>query len=368
MRQVKKNSSLPSKLAALKPVHVYRDERRVVLGTPFPALREMYTPNDLHYVLHRFSVPSLDVKKWKLRIYGKVERPIELNYNELLRMPSKTLTVTLECAGNGRALYDPPVSDVIIPWEHHGVSNAVWKGVPLASVLQIVKVQGSAKEVAFKGADHGIDNICGSEEEIYFERSLPLKKAMDTDTLLAYEMNGETLPKKHGFPLRLVVPGWYGMASVKWLTEIKVIENSFKGFYQADRYRYVYEWSDKPGNGTPVTKARVKSLITQPLEGEILKKGEIRVGGIAWGGDAKVKRVEISSDGGLTWDKARLVSRPTYYAWSRWEYLWKVSESGVFVLMARAVDELGNAQPFRARWNRQGLGNNSIHAINVWVS
>lgn len=366
MRQIKKAPSFSSKLALLKPVPVYYDKITFVSGTPLPAIREMYTPNRLYYVVNHFPVPRLEAKKWKLRIHGKIEQSIALSYEDILRLPSKTLTVTLECAGNGRGLYDPPISAAKISWEHHGVSNALWKGVPLVTILDMAKLKTSAKEVVFKGTDHGIDNALGSKREIHYERSLPLKKALHPDTLLAYQMNGETLPEAHGFPLRLVVPGWYGMASVKWLTDMTVIGESFKGFYQTERY--VYEWTDEPGGGIPATQIKIKSLITQPLDGEILNRGEIRVRGVAWAGDAKVKKVEVSSDGGLTWRKARLLSRSIPYGWCQWEYRWKAFASGISVLMVRAVDEQGNMQPFKAKWNRQGFANNSIHTINVWIS
>lgn len=279
-------------------------------------------------------------------------------------LPPKTLAVTLECAGNGRALYHPPAPFINVPWTHHAVSNARWKGVPLEQILRTAGVESGSKEVVFKGADHGIEDAVG--RELRYERSLPLDVALHPDTLLAYQMTGETLPRIHGFPLRLVVPGWYGMASVKWLTEIKVTDRPFTGFYQVKRY--VYEWTGRPLNRTAVSEVKVKSLITQPLDGDALKGGKIIIRGIAWAGCARVKKVEVSADGGLAWKEARFVGHPTAYGWRHWECAWSVSEPGVYVLMVKATDELGHTQPIRARWNRQGLANNSIHACVVKVS
>lgn len=365
MKRIKKQQAPPSsKLAGLKRVLLRNDRRQYALGCPLTGLRENITPNHLHYVLNRFPIPNLNLSKWTLRVYGHVKKPLLLTYEDLMDVPPKTLTVTLECAGNGRALYHPPAPFINVHWTHHAVSNARWKGVPLEQILRTAGVESGSKEVIFKGADHGIEDAVG--RKLRYERSLPLDVALHPDTLLAYQVTGETLPRIHGFPLRLVVPGWYGMASVKWLTEIKLIDKPFKGFYQAERY--VYEWTDKPDTKIPVTQMRVKSLITEPLDGEDLRRGKIVVKGIAWTGEARVKKVEVSTDGGLSWDVAYTVTRSGLYGWSQWEYHWKVSEAGVFVVMARAIDNLGNTQPCRARWNRQGIGNNSIHTINVKVS
>lgn len=352
----------PSADMELLPVR--DDERRPALGCPLPALTEKLTPNHLHFVLNRFPSPSLDVSQWRLRVYGEVEKAVELSYEDLPLLPCKSLTVTLECAGNGRALYEPPAPFIDTPWMYHAVSNARWTGVALAKILKIAGIKKSAREVVFRGADHGVEE--GQEKEICYERSLPLKKAMHADTLLAYLMNGEALPEVHGFPVRLIVPGWYGMASVKKLTDVEVVAKPFKGFYQVERY--VYEWTDPPEKRIPATEVKVKSLITEPTDGEALDRGEILVRGIAWAGENKLKKVDVSTDGGLTWDEAHIIRFPEPYGWTQWEFRWKVSEAGVFALMVRATDGRGNTQPFRARWNRQGLGNNSIHCINIMVS
>lgn len=333
------------------------------MGCPLTALRENITPNHLHYVLNRFPIPNLNPSKWTLRVYGHVKKPLQLSHQELMDLPPKTLAVTLECAGNGRALYNPPAPFIKVPWTHHAVSNALWTGVPLEKILRTAGVGSGSKEVVFRGADHGIEDAVG--RELHYERSLPLDAALHPDTLLAYRMNGETLPRIHGFPLRLVVPGWYGMASVKWLTEIKVTDRPFTGFYQVKRY--VFEWTGRPLNRTTVSEVKVKSLITQPLDGDDLKRGKMMIKGIAWAGYTRVVKVEVSTSGGINWEEARLVGRPTAYGWHQWEFPWNFSEAGVFVLMVKATDELENTQPIRARWNRQGLGNNSMHTCVVSI-
>ena len=270
--------------------------------------------------------------------------------------------MTMECAGNGRTRMTPVPPGH--PWELGAVSTARFTGVPLRDVLERAGVDGGAVEVAFAGADAGVTE---TGPPARFERSLPLDRAMDPDVLLAWEMNGEPLPPPHGFPLRLVVPGWYGVASVKWLAEIRVLDAPFDGFFQAERY--VYRGEAGVADGTPVTRMRVRALIAQPGEGERLPAGaatEIR--GTAWSGEAPVRRVEVSVDGGATWQDARLGDAESPYAAAPWSLAWTPPHAGRHLLLARATDEAGHVQPLEPVWNELGYGNNVVQRVEVEVA
>ena len=222
---------------------------------PLEALRNDITPPGLHYLLNHFDIPFIDAEHWHLRIGGAVQRALELNLKALRRAPRISIPVTLECAGNGRSLLRPrPLSQ---PWRLEAVGTAVWTGVPLAYLLAQAGVEDDAVEVVFTGADSGIQG--GVRQQ--FARSLPIAEALRPDIVLAYRMNGNDLPPQHGYPLRLVVPGWYGMASVKWLSSIKVLTKPFDGFQQTVAYRYQQDADDA---GTPVTWINVRSLMVPP--------------------------------------------------------------------------------------------------------
>jgi DMSO/TMAO reductase YedYZ molybdopterin-dependent catalytic subunit len=274
-------------------------------------------------------------------------------------MPSQTLIVTLECAGNGRTLFHPPIEGE--KWNLGAVSTAEWTGVPLAEVLDRAGVLPGAREVLFRGADGG--TLPGHSGPIRFERSLQLDYARHADLLLAYAMNGEPLPIQHGYPVRLIVPGWYAVASVKWLTEIEVIDRPFAGHYQIDKYWYEWERSGHVVR-EPVTLQRVRALITEPAPNQEVPGGELAVRGVAWSGAAPIARVEVSVGGG-SWQEARLVSERKRHSWQWWELITRVQEPGVATLRARATDFAGRTQPERAEWNRLGYGNNTIQQVQV---
>src|SRR5262249_32458934 len=264
-----------------------------------------------------------------------------------------------ECAGNGRTLFRPAIEGE--RWDLGAVSTARWGGVALRDLLGRAGVRAGACEVVFRGADGG--PLEGLPEPICFERSLPLDVARDPDVLLTLAMNGAPLTPAHGFPLRLIVPGWYAVASVKWLTEIEVIDHSFEAHYQTDKYWY--EWTR--GGGVvrePVTRMRVRSLITEPVADAQVACGDITVRGVAWSGAAPIARVEVSAGGGA-WQEARLLSAPERYGSCGWEAHVMMRESGW--LRARATDGAGNTQPEQAEWNRLGYGNNSIHEIPIQI-
>lgn len=321
----------------------------------------MVTSNADFYVRNHFESPLLDAGTWRLEVDGLVERPRSLSLYDLRGMGSQTRVVTLECAGNGRAGFHPPTGGV--PWALGAVSTAEWTGVPLAEVLDRVGVWPTAQEVIFRGADSG--PVPARTRPIRYERSLLVDEATAPEVLLAYEMNGEPLPMHHGYPLRLIVPGWYGMAAVKWLTEIRVTEQSFTGHYQTTDY--YYEWSHHGQvMREPVTLQRVRSLITEPLMGEQLNAGELAIRGLAWSGAAPIARVELSIADGR-WHDASLRGASDRYSWQHWELITTLRR-GETTIRARATDLAGRTQPEAPQWNPGGYGNNAIQQITVLVT
>ena len=319
-------------------------------------------PNARFYMRNNFRMPNLDAEAFQLTISGLVERPQSFTIRDLQNMRSKTQVVTLECAGNGRALFDRPTEGE--KWGLGAVSTAEWTGVPLVEILDRAGVRPDATEVLFRGVDGGVADSL--PEPIRFERSLRIDEARDSDVLLAYAMNGEPLPVEHGYPLRLIVPRWYAVASVKWLSEIELIDRTFTGHYQGDKYRY--EW-ERDGRivSEPVTLQRVRALITEPSPHTEVRDGELAIRGVAWSGAAPIARVEVSVNGG-DWQEARLVSERNRASWQWWELITRVETSHDLVLRARATDLAGRTQPERAEWNRLGYGNNAIQEVPIRVS
>lgn len=350
---------------ALTPT-IQEDALVIIRRTPFnaeaplSALREACTPTKHFYVRTNFDIPVLTPDDWRMRIDGAVDHPSKLSLDELRSLPASSITATLECAGNSRIGFAPlPKGE---PWGSGAISTAVWRGVSLRDVLERVKIRSTVVELMFEGADRG--RVEGSDQPLSFARSLPLDKARHPDTLLVYEMNGEPLPVEHGGPVRLLVPGWYGMASVKWLAHIAALEQPFTGFFQAQRYIL-----ELPGSEVkePLREMRVKSLITSPETGDILTKGRQVISGVAWSGAGAIRSVEVSVEGESEWRLARLVGELTPYGWQQWEYEWDAKRSGKHVLRARATDEHGNVQPDVAVWNRLGYANNAIQPVVVQV-
>jgi DMSO/TMAO reductase YedYZ molybdopterin-dependent catalytic subunit len=318
-------------------------------------------PNARFYMRNNFGIPDLDAATFRLAVGGLVEREQRLSVRDLQNMRSKTQVVTLECAGNGRSLFDRPTEGE--KWGLGAVSTAEWTGVPLVEILDRAGVRRNAKDVLFRGADGGTAD--GRSESIRFERSLCIDDARDSDVLLAYAMNGEPLPVEHGYPLRLIVPRWYAVASVKWLTEIELIDWTFSGYYQGHKYRY--EWERDGGIvSEPVTLQHVRALITEPSAQTEVRPGELAIRGVAWSGAAPIGRIEVSVNGG-DWQEARLVSERNRYSWQWWELITRVEKPGRLILRARATDLAGRTQPDRAEWNRLGYGNNAIQEVPIRV-
>ena len=333
-------------------------------GMPLEALRYDTTPTGLHYLLTHFDIPAADPTTWRVDLGGLVGRPVSLTLDEIRARPQVTRRVTMECAGNGRALMQPrPVSQ---PWLDGGIGTAAWTGTPLRPFLEQAGVQAGALEVVFTGVDAGME--AGQVQR--YQRSLSLDDAASDDVLLVWAMNGEPLPPQHGGPLRLIVAGWYGMASVKWLAGIEVIDRPFEGHYMVGNYRY----STAEGElGEPVTGQRVRALMMPPGLPEwysrrrLVQAGEVLLQGRAWAGRRSVARVEVSTDGGQSFTDARLEPAQERCCWQAWTCPWHALP-GDHVLVVRATDEAGETQPLRPVWNRYGVGNNVAQRVEVTVA
>ncbi len=330
-------------------------------GMPLEALRYDLTPAGLHYLLIHFDIPAADAASWKLRIEGLVARPRAIGLAELQRMPATTLRVTMECAGNGRGQISPRYPSM--PWLEEGVSTAEWTGVALSVLLKEAEMGKSAREIVFHGTDRGFDR--GIEHA--FSRSLVPAEAMREDVLLAYAMNGAPLLPQHGAPLRLVVPDWYGMASVKWLQRIEVIDRAFEGVQQALSYHFRAVPDEK---GVPCTRMRVNSLMAPPGipdyfgRSRTVDAGWQEILGRAWSGSAPIRRVEFAVDG--AWQDAILDVPAGNHAWRRWTARWN-APPGAHELSCRATDETGATQPLEPAWDVTGFGNNAAQRVEVRV-
>jgi DMSO/TMAO reductase YedYZ molybdopterin-dependent catalytic subunit len=331
-------------------------------GMPLEALRYPVTPVGLHYLLIHYDVPVVEPEEWRLTVSG--ERVLELALEELRARPAAELTVTMECAGNGRARLDPrPVSQ---PWLNEAIGTARWRGAPLRPLLEEAGLPDGTVEILFTGLDRGIE----AGEEQAFQRALPLDEALRDEVLLAYEMNGAPLPPQHGFPLRLVVPGWYGMTNVKWLERIEPLDRPFEGYQNAMGYR-LRQAEDEEGE--PLSRMQPRSLLVPPGIPEFFTRdrtvpgGEVVLEGRAWSGLAPVESVEVSVDGGSSWAPAELEPEGERWAWRGWTYRWD-ARPGEHVVCSRARDEAGNEQPDEPPWNLGGYANNSLQTVRVTVA
>ncbi len=330
-------------------------------GMPLEALRHDLTPTGLHYLLIHWDIPHVDADAWRLRISGAVHRPLEVSLTDLRARPRETLAVTLECAGNGRARLQPrPVSQ---PWLVEAIGTAEWTGTPLAPLLEEAGLADDAVELVFTGADRGIQG----EIEQDYQRSLSVADATRPEVLLADEMNGAPLQPQHGSPVRLLVPGWYGMTSVKWLTSIEAVREPFGGYQQATSYRFQADAEDP---GRPVTRIRVRALMIPPgipdffTRRRFVERGPVRLAGRAWSGRGAVTAVEVAVDD--RWSPAELGAQVGPFAWRSWSFDWP-AEPGEHVLACRATDSTGEVQPLDPPWNYQGMENNLVQRVDVTV-
>jgi sulfane dehydrogenase subunit SoxC len=334
-------------------------------GLPLEALRYPITPAGLHYLLIHYDIPDVDADGWALCVDGRVAKPLKLTLAGLRERPPHEVTATMECAGNGRALLAPHV--VSQPWLLEAVGNARWTGVSLRAILEEAEPLDDAVEVVFTGLDRGFEK--GVEQS--YQRSVELDVALADDVLLAYEMNGAPLLPQHGFPLRLLVPGWYGMTNVKWLAGITIVAEPFEGYQHTAAYRYRDNEEDE---GTPVTRMQPRALMVPPgipdfnTRERTVPAGPCLLGGRAWSGWAPVTRVEVSTDGGETWGDAELEPLDSRWGWRGWAFEWAADEPGEYVLCCRAEDEAGNVQPLEPIWNVGGYSNNAVQRVYVAVA
>ena len=345
---------------------LYKEELQLALrnrGMPLEALRYPITPTGLHYLLIHYDIPAVDADGWRLKIAGQVATPLELTLEEIKKRPRQTIPVTMECAGNGRALFAP--RRISQPWLLEAIGTAEWTGTPLRTILQEAGVDGAAAEIVFTGLDRGFEG----DQVQHYQRSLTVEEATKTEVLLVYEMNGEPLPPQHGFPLRLVKPGWYGMASVKWLNRIEAVAEPFQGYQMVRAYRYAQSAED-PGEVVDVIRAR--ALMIPPgipdfmTRDRLVDAGAVTLTGKAWAGNGGVARVEVSVDGGETWSEAQLGESASPFAWRSWTFEWHATP-GARLLQVRASDATGNVQPAVQQWNFGGYGNNGVQRVNVVV-
>ena len=334
----------------------------LVAETPESALLYSITPNPLYFQRNHFPLPSIpnsSLDDWNIVLDGSSDINDQINLKDLKALPKTTLSVTTECAGNNRLDVSPPVSGN--QFESGAVSSAYWTGTPLSAVLTKMNLSSDVVEILFEGADDGIPEP-GQVKQTY-QRSLPLDVAFHPDTILAYEMNGEEIPFEHGAPVRLIVPGWYGMASVKWITRITALETNFSGYFQT--YKYVAKYPD--GRSRFVTKMKLKSMITYPAVGKMVTSESIPLKGFAWSGESRIDKVEVSTDSGYTWKLASLSESNSRYLWSQWQFDWDNPLKGHHTIVCRATDSLGNLQPMQSEWNEFGYEVNSANSICIEI-
>jgi sulfane dehydrogenase subunit SoxC len=334
-------------------------------GMPLEVLDWPVTPVGLHYLLIHYDIPRVDPTTWSLQIGGSVDRPLTLSLDDVRARPARTVAVTMECAGNGRARLEPrPVSQ---PWLVEAVGTAEWTGTPLRGLLDEAGLRDDAVEIVFTGLDHGMEG--GVEQD--YERSLSIADASGDEVILAYEVNGQPLPPQHGFPLRLVVPGWYGMTNVKWLARVTAVGEPFSGYQQAEGYRMLRD-ADDPGE--PVTRMAPRALMVPPgfpdfmTRRRFVDRGPCPIRGRAWSGLAPITDVEVSADRGRSWHAAALEDADLGpHAWRAWSWTWEPDAPGDYELWCRARDAAGNEQPDRADWNVKGYANNEVQSVPVTV-
>ncbi|MBW3604546.1 MAG: sulfite oxidase [Actinobacteria bacterium] len=333
-------------------------------GMPLEAMRYDVTPVGLHYLLVHYDIPVVDGEAWRLEIDGAVARPTTWSLDDLRAREVVTRPVTMECAGNGRARLTPRALSQ--PWLLEAVGTGAWTGTPLWPLLDDAGLSSDVVDIVFTGMDAGVEG--GAEQ--HYQRSLTPDQARDEGALLVYELNGAPLPPQHGFPLRLLVPGWYGMTSVKWLSRITAATRPFAGYQQAQAYRF----RNQPGDdGEPVTRMRVRSLMVPPgipdffSRARYLRPGPVTLVGRTWSGHGTVTEVQVSVDGGSTWVDADVDEAPAPYAWQAWRLDWD-APAGTHELLTRATDSTGATQPLDHEWNLGGYAVNSVHRVGVTVT
>jgi DMSO/TMAO reductase YedYZ molybdopterin-dependent catalytic subunit len=353
---------------------IVRSESPLNLEMPFSKVDGFLTPTKSFYVRTHFPIPTIDRNAWSLQVEGEVEKPFAINYEQLITLKSVTAPVTLECAGNNRNFLQPNVKGV--QWRLGAVGTAEWMGVQLSTLLDRAIPKPNACEVILEGGDGGmLEDPKSPPGELKFARSIPLEKARRS-VLLAFKMNGSELPPEHGSPVRAIVPGWYAMASVKWLQRIIVSDRPFAGYYQTFDYAYWqrsdyghWQRGEQVAELTPLTEMQIKAQIARPAEGEIVPANtSVVVRGAAWTCDAEITKVELSTDDGATWNEAKLLGDSTLNAWRLWQFDWRTpSQTGKQTLFASATDSLGRTQPVHRDPDRGTYMINHLLPIEVEV-
>jgi DMSO/TMAO reductase YedYZ molybdopterin-dependent catalytic subunit len=337
---------------------IVRSPRPINLEAPLGELTSDVTPYEAFFVRNNYDGPEIDPAQYVLKVTGEVENPLALRLDDLRRMEQVTHTITLECAGNGRSFHTPKASG--IQWERGAVGTGVWKGVRLADLLRLARPRPAARHVVPNGND-----APPTPQAPDFIRSHPIWKAMEPHTMIALEMNGKPVPHLHGGPARLIVPGWVGSASIKWLTELTLADTEWNGPFMQRSYRSPR--ADDPKQTYSLQSLECKSVIVSPAHGAQLTAGSHPVFGYAWGGEGTIVAVDVSLDGGQSWVPARLTGAEHRYAWRRWEYALD-AKPGQHTIMARASDSLGRFQPASRPADPQGYRWNVIHAVRVDVA
>ena len=336
----------------------------ICAGVFLPDMDLQVSATEGHFIRSHFAAPNVPLSGWSLPVTGEVDNALYISYEDLLKMPSHEVTSLMECAGNSRSTMQPPAEGV--QWDNGGLSVSKWKGVSVKTVLEQAGLKSAATDVLFVGADSGKETH--AEGTLVYEISVPVEKLLNPDSVLAYEMNDETLPKDHGFPIRLLVPGWYGMTSVKWLTKMVVMDHPNGGFHEMDYWIYPATNGNGGAKARRVTKLKVKSLISTPNKGDIVAPGKHKVAGVAWSGDGHIAKVEVSTDDDRTWYTANLEEPNGGYSWQHFEYEWEATSLGHALIRSKATDSAGNVQPMLATWNFRGYEVNSIHSVPVTVA
>ncbi|CAN5307119.1 sulfite oxidase [soil metagenome] len=337
------------------------------LEADFSAVKEFITPTDQFFVRSHFARPKIDVNTWTLEVSGAVEKPLKLTFAEITAMAKQSTPLTLECAGNGRVFLAPATRG--LQWQQGAVSTAEWGGITLKSILDLAGVKPNTKEVIMVGADSGSIADPATPGVIHFDRSIPIEKAMKPECILATHMNGEPLTASHGFPLRAVIGGWYGMAAVKWLTRIVVTDKPYDGFWQTFDYSH---WQRRDGGLAtlvPVTAMQPKAQIARPTFGEVVPaSAKYTIRGAAWAGETNPKSVEVSTDSGTTWAEAKFTTDAKPFCWRLWEFEWNVpAATGTVKLMTRCTDDLGQRQPDKRDGDRRTYMINHTIPVDVTI-
>ena len=347
---------------------IIRQKEPKVLETPLDRVDSFLTPTELFYVRSHSPAPKLELASYRLHIDGAVRSPFSLSYQELRDMPAETCVAILECAGNSRVFLVPQVQGA--QWELGAVGNAEWTGVPLCALLERAGLEKDASEIVLEGPDRGVPKEGAIPPgPISYARSLPRAKALQREVLIAYQMNGRDLSRDHGYPVRAIVPGYYAMASVKWLTRIYAVREPFQGYWQTSDYGY-WDYVDGQPVRRPLGEMKLKSEIFRPTAYETLAPNRLyKMFGAAWAGETEVKEVSVSTDGGQTWALADFVDPVQRYAWRRWKFDWLTPKKpGQYTLLSRAKDANGDIQPDKHDENYASYGINHLLPIEVTVA